>query len=249
MTIPFLPAGSLNFPDPRPALSDPERGGLVCVSEGITPEQVLAAYRTGIFPWHSEDGYVFWFATAPRAVLYPERLHLPRSLRKTLRNTAYRVWVNRDFAAVIRACAEVPREGQDGSWIALEFQAAYTALHHAGFAHSFECYRPDGQGGEVLAGGLYGVQIGSVFFGESMFARQPDASKTAFACAVPYLAQCGVRLIDCQQDTAHLARFGSETLAFTDFQAALRQETVRPLCRVVARKAVVAENPVGKGAG
>lgn len=240
MDIPFLPPDDLTFPDPRPALACSKRNGWVCVSADLHPERILAAYRCGIFPWHSDRDYFYWFATAPRAVLYPAELHLSRSLTKTLRNRAYRVSVNQDFAAVMGACAAAPRVGQDGTWIAPAFQRAYGALHQQGFAHSFECWLPDGKGGEILAGGLYGVQIGAVFFGESMFAKLPDASKIAFACAVPYLADCGVRLIDCQQDTGHLARFGSRTLPFDDFQQALAEYTVLP-CTI--GRGTVRENP------
>lgn len=227
--------GCADFPDPRCVPADSQGVKLVALSYELTADLLLAAYPRGIFPWYREQGFFFWFATAPRAVLYPHKLHLPRSLRKTLRGGGYRVAVNHDFAGVVAACAAVGRKGQEGTWITPEFQLAYTELHRRGFAHSFECYRADGAGGEVLAGGLYGVQIGSVFFGESMFARQSDASKTAFACAVPYLAECGVALIDCQQDTAHLARFGSELLAFDDFSALLLRETQRPLRRAVGR--------------
>ncbi|UOP04389.1 leucyl/phenylalanyl-tRNA--protein transferase [Conchiformibius kuhniae] len=228
-----------DFPDPRPALARAEHAP-VCATDRLDAQRILAAYRRGIFPWYSDRDYFYWFATAPRAVLRPEGLHIPRSLAKTLRNTAYRITVNRDFAAVIAACAAVPRPEQDGTWIAPAFQTAYTALHRIGHAHSFECWRRDRTGREILAGGLYGVQIGAVFYGESMFARLPDASKTAFACAVPYLAQCGIRLIDCQQHTAHLHRFGAHTLTFDNFQAALDAYTVLP-CRI--GRGVIRDNP------
>lgn len=210
-----------------------ERDGLLCLSRDLAPQRLLAAYRAGVFPWFSEAGYFYWFAVDPRAVLLPERLHISRSLRKTLRNARYRVTLDHCFERVVAACAEAARHGQNGTWIAPEFQAAYTALHRLGHTHSFECWYPDEHGQPVLAGGGYGVQIGSVFYGESMFARQTDASKIAFAHAVPHLSACGVRLIDCQQDTAHLARFGSHTLPFGEFQAALdvltRQELQKPL--------------------
>lgn len=212
----FLPERSTRFPDPLRHRND---DGLVCISRGITPEQILAAYRLGIFPWFCDGSYVYWFATHPRTVLQPERLHIGRSLAKTLKKQPYRISVNTDFAAVIAACAAKTRPGQSGTWIAPAFQAAYTALHHLGHAHSFEARLNDGR----LAGGFYGVQIGRVFYGESMYADYPDASKAAFAAAVPYLAAQGIALIDCQQATDHLMRFGAHTMPLPDFQAALNR--------------------------
>lgn len=155
-----------------------------------------------------------------------------------MRNKPYAVSANRHFPAVIAACAAAPREGQAGTWITREMQKAYIRLHEAGHAHSFECWYPDAQGGLQLAGGLYGVQIGRVFYGESMFARQSDASKIAFACAVPYLAECGIELIDCQMHTAHLARFGSERMPFEDFQTALCSLSVQALPQPVGRQVI-----------
>ncbi|EGZ51300.1 leucyl/phenylalanyl-tRNA--protein transferase [Neisseria wadsworthii] len=218
MEIPFLPPGDHRFPDPRPALAENE--GLVCVSTDLAVPRLLAAYPLGIFPWFEENGVFFWFAIAPRAVLFPKKIHIGRSLSKTLRNKSYAVTVNRNFPEVIATCSRIERPGQESSWIGPAFRQAYTELHKAGHAHSFECWYPDDEGILNLAGGFYGVQIGRAFFGESMFAAQPDASKIAFACAVPYLAECGIELIDCQQDTHHLARFGSEQMEFNDFQAA-----------------------------
>ncbi len=239
MNIPFLPPGDYRFPHPAYALEHCD--GLVGISADLDSGRLLAAYRAGIFPWFSEGRFFYWFATAPRAVILPERLHIGRSLAKTLRNKPYRITANQNFAAVIAACAAAPREGQDGTWIAPGFQTAYTHLHQSGHAHSFECWYPDGQGGEYLAGGFYGVQIGRVFYGESMFAAAPDASKTAFACAVPYLAQCGIALIDCQQDTPHMRRFGSQLMPFAGFQTALSRENALPLKQAVGR-GTIAEN-------
>ena len=243
MPIPLLAPDDFDFPDPRPALA--ENNGLVCASTDLHPRRLLAAYPQGIFPWFFEDGYFYWFAVAPRAVLLPENLHIGRSLRKVLRNRAYSVTADSAFRDVIAACSSVPRPGQDGSWIEAPFCRAYTVLHKIGHAHSFECRYPDENGQMVLAGGFYGVQIGSVFFGESMFAHQNDASKIAFACAIPYLADRSIRLIDCQQDTGHLARFGSHTMPFDDFQAALNRLTVLPLSKPIMHGTVVAENGIG----
>ncbi|WP_416191833.1 leucyl/phenylalanyl-tRNA--protein transferase [Neisseria sp. CCUG12390] len=221
MNIPFLPPQDYRFPNPDYALEHCD--GLVGVSADLDEGRLLAAYRSGIFPWFSQNGLFYWFATAPRTVLLPEKLHIGKSLAKTLRNKPYRVSVNEAFGEVVAHCAAAPRPGQDGTWIAPEFQTAYARLHDIGHAHSFECRYPDEQGRLKLVGGFYGVQIGRVFYGESMFALAPDASKIAFACAVPYLAERGVQLIDCQQDTAHLARFGSEQMDFHDFQTALKR--------------------------
>lgn len=210
-----------------------ERDGLVGASTDLSVARLLTFYPHGMFPWHGDGRFFYWFTVSPRAVLYPAKLHIGRSLAKTLRHKPYAVSVNRAFASVIAACAAAPREGQQGTWIGHDFQVAYTRLHQSGHAHSFECWYPDGQGGRQLAGGLYGVQIGCVFFGESMFARQSDASKIAFAHAVPYLAECGVQLIDCQMHTAHLARFGSENLPLADFQVALQAFTRQSLTSAI----------------
>ena len=236
MPLPFISSHTPIFPEFHPDIAHED--GLVCISDALTPELILAAYRHGIFPWYSEDGIFYWFSQHPRAVLLPKNLHLSRSLIKTLRNTHYIVSVNHHFAAVITACAHTPRTGQNGTWIAPEFQAAYTALHHLGHAHSFECWLPDEHGDWLLSGGFYGVQIGSAFYGESMFAWRNNASKIAFACAVPYLAQCGVQLIDCQQDTAHMKRFGSCTLPFDDFRIRLQSANDTPLLHPITRAIV-----------
>lgn len=230
--IPLLPPNT-PFPDPRAGIA--LHDGLVCVTEDLTPTRLLAAYPNGIFPWHDDGQFFYWFSTAPRAVLLPERLHVSRSLRKTLKNQKYRVAVNEQFATVVAACAQIERAGQDGSWIFPSFERAYTELHHLGYAHSFEYYNENNE----LAGGLYGVQIGRVFFGESMFAHQGDASKMAFAHAVPFLARCGVQLIDCQQDTGHLRRFGSQTMDFDDFQAALKHLTTQNLSQKIISQTIV----------
>ena len=160
-------------------------------------------------------------------------------MAKTLRNKPYRVTVNQCFETVIAHCATFPRPGQDGTWIVPEFQAAYTELHRLGHAHSFECFYPDETGRLKLAGGFYGVQIGRVFYGESMFALEPDASKIAFARAVPFLAKLGIELIDCQQDTLHMHRFGSEPIPFVEFQTTLQRLNALPLKEAFGARVVV----------
>lgn len=225
--INLIDPNSPKFPNPAPLLH--LHDGLVAVSQSLNPALLLAAYPQGIFPWYSDGEFFYWFATAPRFVLLPEKLNVARSLAKTLRHKTYRVTVNHAFAQVMAHCAQTPRPQQDGTWIAPEFQVAYTALHQQGHAHSFECWLPE-NGVWQLCGGLYGVQIGRVFYGESMYAHAPDASKIAFAHAVPFLQSCGIELIDCQQESAHLARFGAENMPFTDFQAALKQLNPQKLC-------------------
>ncbi|HHP2748763.1 TPA: leucyl/phenylalanyl-tRNA--protein transferase [Neisseria meningitidis] len=254
MRIPLLAPDNYAFPDPAYALAWCD--GLVGVSGDLDAGRLLEAYRNGVFPWFSRDGWFFWYAVGPRAVIVPERLHVPRSLAKTLRNGSYRVAVNGCFAEVVAHCAAAARPNQDGTWIAPEFQTAYLKLHEMGHAHSFECHYPDESGETRLAGGFYGVQIGRVFYGvqigrvfygvqigrvfygESMFALQPDASKIAFACAVPFLADLGVELIDCQQDTEHMRRFGSELLPFADFAERLRMLNAVPLKEEIGRREV-----------
>ena len=204
----ILPQDS--FPNPRYAIENQD--GLVCVTDSLSPALLLKAYPQGIFPWYNDEHFFYWFSIAPRAVLLPEQLKLSRSLKKSIQNKRYCVSVNQQFAEVIAQCAATPRPHQHGTWIAPAFQAAYTQLHQMGHAHSFEFYNENNK----LTGGLYGVQIGQIFFGESMFAHESDASKIAFAHAVPFLAKCGVQLIDCQQDTEHLRRFGSQLMAFND---------------------------------
>jgi leucyl/phenylalanyl-tRNA---protein transferase len=210
------------FPDP--ALAEPD--GLLAVGGDLRPERVLTAYAQGIFPWYDERSPLLWWSPDPRLVLEPEALHVSRSLRRTIRRGAFRVTADTAFQRVIRRCAARPRPGQRGTWITEEMVAAYLALHRLGFAHSFEAWE-----GEALAGGLYGVSLGAVFFGESMFADRPDASKVAFVRAVDWLASRGIRLVDCQVRTEHLVTLGAREIprgAFLDrLRAALAQPTVR----------------------
>lgn len=188
---------------PPPELS--EAGGLLAVGGDLSPERLLNAYRSGIFPWYSEGEPIWWHSPDPRFVLEPERLHVPRSLAKIIRRRDYEVRFDTAFGAVIRGCAAAPREGQRGTWITREMVRAYDRLHHLGVAHSAEAWR-DGE----LVGGLYGVSLGDVYFGESMFARAPDASKMAFVVLVRWMRARGVALVDSQVRTDHLARFGAE---------------------------------------
>ncbi|MCG6887603.1 MAG: leucyl/phenylalanyl-tRNA--protein transferase [Proteobacteria bacterium] len=200
-----------DFPDVSLALRDPD--GLLALGGDLTVERLLAAYRRGIFPWYSEDQPILWWSPDPRSVLFPDKLHVSRSLRKTLRQGRFDVSLDQDFAAVINACSE-PRPDQPGTWITDEMCEAYLRLHQTGHAHSVET-RLDGR----LVGGLYGVAIGRVFFGESMFSRVNDASKVAFITLVQHLRQYRFELIDCQIQTPHLDSLGAELIPrqqFTD---------------------------------
>ena len=201
------------FPSAETALSDPN--GLLCAGLELTPELVLAAYERGIFPWYSEGQPVLWWSPDPRMVLRPASFRLHRSLRKSLRHGDYQIRVDTSFEAVMRACAD-PRPEQGGTWISEAIIAAYSALHRAGFAHSVETWM-DGE----LVGGLYGIALGRVFFGESMFVRRTDASKIAFAHLVAQLRRWQFELIDCQQETEHLASLGAAPITRKAFLDAL----------------------------
>lgn len=207
--LPWLPEHPVRFPPVSRALRDPE--GLLAAGGELTPEWLLAAYRRGIFPWYSDDQPILWWCPNPRMVLFPDELHLSRSLAKRLRNGGFQVSFNRCFDAVVEACA-APRRGQPGTWITAEMHAAYVTLHRLGYARSVEVW----QAGE-LVGGLYGVAMGPVFFGESMFSRANDASKVALAHLVRAMRAGGGRLIDCQMHTQHLASLGARDIARVEF--------------------------------
>jgi leucyl/phenylalanyl-tRNA--protein transferase len=210
------------FPDPR----DAEPDGLLAVGGDLSPERLVAAYAAGIFPWYGPGSPILWWSPDPRLVLLPERLHVPRSLARTLRRGRYRVTADTAFSEVIRACAATGRPGQDGTWITADMVAAYERLHALGLAHSFEAWE-----GEALAGGLYGVSLGAAFFGESMFSRRPDASKAAFVRSVEHLREAGVGLVDCQVRTDHLVRFGAEELPREAFLGRLEAALAAPTRR------------------
>ncbi len=203
------------FPDVGAALDEPN--GLLCAGLELTGERVLQAYARGIFPWYGEGQPVLWWSPDPRMVLPVEAVRLHRSLKKTLRHASYEVRVDQNFEGVMRGCAD-PRPEQDGTWITNAVVSAYSALHRAGFAHSVECWM-DGE----LAGGLYGIALGRVFFGESMFMRRTDASKIAFAHLTTQLARWRFELIDCQQETPHLASFGARPIPRSAFIDALNR--------------------------
>ena len=201
--------GDAPFPPVDKALRSPN--GLLCAGGDLSPARVIDAYSHGIFPWFSEGDPILWWSPDPRMVLFPDELRISHSLRKTLARGTFDTRVDTAFRDVIGACA-APRHGQSGTWILPEMVAAYTALHEAGFAHSVESWR-DGE----LVGGLYGVALGRVFFGESMFSREPDASKVALVRLVERLRLHGADLIDCQQATPHLASLGAREIGRAEF--------------------------------
>jgi len=215
--IPWL-RGNQPFPPVSKALRSPN--GLLCAGGDLSPGRLVEAYRHGIFPWYSEGDPILWWSPDPRMVLFPPELKVSRSLRKTLARGVYETRVDSAFRRVIESCA-APRNAHGGTWIVPEMIEAYVRLHELGFAHSVESWL-DGE----LAGGLYGVALGKVFFGESMFARATDASKVALVRLVERVAAGRYRLIDCQQATAHLASLGAREIPRAAF-AQLLQESIQ----------------------
>lgn len=185
-------------------LAEPD--GLLAIGGDLSVERLLFAYRSGIFPWYSEPP-ILWWCPNPRFVLFPRELKISKSLRPLLNRNAFEFTVNKDFNGVITRCKNTPRAGQDGTWISNEIIVAYTRLHELGYAHSAEVW----QNGE-LAGGLYGIRLGKIFFGESMFSQVSNASKYAFTKYVQYLIAEGVQLIDCQIHTAYLESLGARMI-------------------------------------
>ncbi|MBL8957788.1 MAG: leucyl/phenylalanyl-tRNA--protein transferase [Myxococcaceae bacterium] len=204
--MPHIPYALLSRdPEAWPPIEQTHADGILAFGGDLSPRRLEAAYSRGIFPWYSEGLPILWHCPDPRFVLDPKALHVPKSLEKQLKRGVYAVKLDTAFEAVIDACAKTKRPGQRGTWITREMRAAYVQLHRLGLAHSAEAWRE----GE-LCGGLYGISLGDVFYGESMFANAPDASKVAFVTLVRAMTAWGIELIDCQQETEHLARFGAE---------------------------------------
>ncbi|MEW5864321.1 MAG: leucyl/phenylalanyl-tRNA--protein transferase [Pseudomonadota bacterium] len=197
------------FPPVERALKHPN--GLLCAGADLSIERLLAAYRRGIFPWYSDDEPILWWSPDPRMVLFTDELKISRSLAKSIRNKGYEVRVDTAFDEVIESCA-APRRGASGTWLGPEMRRAYRRLHRAGYAHSFETWR-DGR----LVGGLYGVAIGRMFYGESMFTRATDASKVALVALARTLRARGFPMIDCQQRTPLLAALGAREIPRAEF--------------------------------
>jgi len=217
MAIPWLQTDD-DFPPVQQALLKPN--GLLAAGADLSPQRLLQAYRRGIFPWFSPGEPILWWSPDPRMVLFPAELHLGRSLRKDIRKNRFRLSLDEAFSQVVQHCANINRPGQQGTWISTAMFEAYQQLHNLGYAHSAEAWL-----GEQLVGGLYGVSIGRVFYGESMFALCPNASKIAFARLIPWLKKQGVGLVDCQVSTEHLGRFGARTISRAQFSMRLQQLT------------------------
>ena len=203
------------FPPLEHALREPP--GLLAAGGDLSPARLLAAYERGVFPWYSAQQPILWWSPDPRMVLFPEEFKCSRSLRKTLRNGPYTSRVDSNFSATIRGCAAPRRAGPD-TWLNDDMIASYERLHELGFGHSIETYEAD-----ELAGGLYGIQLGRVFFGESMFSRKRDASKVALARLVEECRARDIQLIDCQVASSHLASLGAREVSRGQFAALLRR--------------------------
>jgi leucyl/phenylalanyl-tRNA--protein transferase len=217
--IPWLETGD-PFPPVEQALREPN--GLLAAGADLSVTRLIEAYERGIFPWFGEGDPVLWWSPDPRMVLATDAVHVSHSLRKTLRAGRFRVTADTVFPQVIAACAE-PRPDQDGTWITREVFEAYCTLASLGLAHSIEAWE-----GDRLVGGLYGVALGRMFFGVSMFARRSDASKVAFVHLVRQLHRWGFPLIDCQMSTSHLASLGAQTVTRAEFLAVVRRSVARP---------------------
>lgn len=218
--IPWLNPDSLSFPSTDFALEEPN--GLLAAGGDLAPERILAAYRQGIFPWFSAGDPVLWWSPNPRTVIFPDQLYISKSLRKTLRQGRYRVTFDRCFEDVMRACA-APRSYANSTWISEDVIAGYTALHVRGYAHSVEVWRED-----ELVGGLYGLALGRIFFGESMFSRADNASKVGFAHLVRQLRAWDFQLIDCQVANDHLLSLGAVEISRKEFKQFLLDFTQEP---------------------
>lgn len=228
--IPWLNIGT-PFPDVSTALTEEDGApGLVAAGGDLSPRRLLDAYRHGIFPWFSPGQPILWWSTDPRMVLFTKDFKISESLRKTLKKVhrsmlsggSLQVRFDTRFEEVMRACA-APRKEGSGTWISEDIISGYTALHRLGYAHSSELWLNDD-----LVGGAYGVSIGHMFYGESMFARVADGSKIALAYLVHFLKQNGVAMIDCQQETSHLASLGAQPISRTEFIAHLREAIKAP---------------------
>ena len=215
MRLVQLSRHSIAFPSPEGALREPN--GLLALGGDLSPARLLMAYQRGIFPWFSPGDPILWWSPDPRCVLFPERLHVSASLRRVLNSGRFSFSVDSAFSRIIRACAAVPRPGQDGTWLVPDMVEAYERLHVLGHAHSVEVWQ-DGE----LAGGLYGVLRGRAFFGESMFHLRPDASKAAVVHLISWLRERDVAVVDCQQTTPHMLRLGAEEIPRREFLALLR---------------------------
>lgn len=204
-----------NIVFPPPDLA--ETNGLIAIGGDLSPERLIAAYRLGIFPWFSNDGPILWWFTSPRLVLYPDELKVPRRLRREIKKDLFTITFDNSFPQVIKACADIHQQTDEKTWITDEMIKSYIKLHERGYAHSVECWQ-----GDQLAGGLYGVALGGIFFGESMFTKITNSSKICFVKLVERLKNNNFRLIDCQMTTQHLLQFGTREISGSTFQKELK---------------------------
>jgi leucyl/phenylalanyl-tRNA--protein transferase len=220
----FRPGPDPTFPhlgiNDRYYFPPPEKwdDNIIAVGGNLSPGMLLSAYEQGIFPWYNPEDPILWQSPDPRCVIYPDTLHISASMRKVFKKEEYEIALDRDFAGLIRACAETERPGQGGTWITEDIIAAYVEMHRLGFAHSAEAY----SGGE-LSGGCYGVLLGRAFFGESMFSRKRNASKAAFLSLAQFLFENGVEFIDCQVPTDHLRSLGGVEMSRIEFLKLLKK--------------------------
>lgn len=201
-----------------PPVSHANSEGLLAVGGDLSPERLLLAYQSGIFPWFNEDALIFWWSPDPRMVLFPDKIKVSKSMRKVIRDTDFRLTKNTCFEQVVEQCAELKRKGQEGTWITPKMKEAYLNLHEKGFAKSYEVWQND-----KLVGGLYGIDLGHVFCGESMFSLVSNASKYAFIRMVNELKEENYLLIDCQLYTKHLESLGAEEIPRKDFIKILKK--------------------------
>lgn len=199
---------------PPPELAEPN--GLLAVGGDLSVARLVAAYRQGIFPWYGEGDPILWWFTSPRLILVPEKLHVSKRLGRYFKNSDLRLSINQDFDQIIYRCAAAPRRESEGTWITEEMIQAYRHLHRSGYAHSVECWKD-----AELVGGLYGIGLGKVFFGESMFSAVPNSSKFALIHLVNFLISIDYRLIDCQMTTDHLVSLGAREIAGSEFRCLL----------------------------
>lgn len=218
-SLPWLDPDQLWFPPAQQALDDPD--GLLAVGGDLSSARLKLAYRSGIFPWFTEEQPILWWSPDPRCVLFPNQVHISRSLRRTLNQQRFEITIDQDFAGVVRCCADTRSEG---TWITPGMMAAYLRLHHQGVAHSFEARDARGQ----LVGGLYGVALGRCFFGESMFSLETDASKVVMVHVARNLELWGYRLMDCQVESDHLLRMGARSIPREEFLSILRSGVDTP---------------------
>lgn len=222
MSVFWLSDDSLAFPEPALA----NRNGLLAVGGDLSPERLLKAYQMGIFPWYNPEENILWWSPDPRFVLFPSELKVQRSMRPYFNQSRFQLTIDQHFETVMRECSQTLRPGQHGTWISEEMIEGYVRLHQLGFAHSVEVWN-----GSELVGGLYGIALGKCFFGESMFAKTSNASKFGFITLVQRLEKLGYTLIDCQQQTGHLASMGARPIRRKGFLEYLEKNLSHPTHR------------------